>query len=103
VEVDNKMMQGIEIITIDRRSSDVYSASFYVNSDSRKGLRHHVVLWFTYAVEEDFFGRIVDVAIEVKKYSCTCEWFTFKAKRCKHVERAMYVIKELIKNNNGGL
>jgi hypothetical protein len=103
VEVGDAMAQDVEVITIDRRSSDVYSVSFYVNSDSRKGLRHHVVLWFTYAVEEDFFGRVVDIAIELKKYSCTCEHFVFRAQRCKHVEKAIYTLKELIKNNNGGL
>jgi hypothetical protein len=97
------MAQNIEIITIDRRSSDVYSASFYILSDSRPNLKHHVTVWFTYTIEEDFFGRILDVVIELRKFSCTCEWFTFRAKRCKHVERAVYILKEMIRDNGGRL
>jgi hypothetical protein len=97
------MMQNVEIITIDKRSNNVYSASFYIQSDSRPNLKHHVTLWFSYSVEEDFFGRIVDIAVEVKKFSCTCEWFTFKAQRCKHVEKAVYMLKEMIKDRGGVL
>jgi deoxyhypusine synthase len=91
--------QSVEIITIDKRSSDVYSAGFYIQSDSRPNLKHHVTLWFSYALEEDFFGRVSDVMIEVKKYSCTCEHFVFKAQKCKHIEKAIHMIKELIKSN----
>jgi hypothetical protein len=97
------MMQGIEIITIDRRSSDVYSASFYVQSDSRPDLKHHVTLWFGYALEEDFFGRVLDVIVDLKKYSCTCEHFTFRARKCKHVDKAVYMLRELIKDRGGEL
>jgi rRNA maturation protein Nop10 len=101
--VNSLAVQNVEIITVDKRSSDVYSASFYVQSDSRPNLRHHVTIWFTYAIEEDFFGRVVDIAIELKKYSCTCEHFVFRAQRCKHVEKAIYTLKEMIKSNGGGL
>ena len=103
VRVGSMMAQNVEIITIDKRSDTIYSASFYIQSDSRPQLKHHVVIWFSYTLEEDFFGRVVDIAIELKKYSCTCEHFTFRAQRCKHVERAVHLLKELIKNNNGVL
>lgn len=97
------MAYGIEIITIDNRGNGVYSTSFYVNSDSRPGLKHHVTVWFSYAVEEDFFGRVIDVIIDLKKYSCTCEHFTFKAQKCKHIDRAVYMLKKLIRDNGGRL
>jgi hypothetical protein len=92
-----------EVITIDKRSNDIYSASFYIKSDSRPGLKHHVTLWFSYSVEYDFFDRIIDVVVELKKYSCTCEYFVFRAQRCKHVERAVYMLKEMIKERGGRL
>jgi hypothetical protein len=95
------MAQGIEIVTIDRRGRDVYSASFYIKSDSRPGLKHHVTLWFEYLIEEDFDGRITNVIILNKKYSCTCEYFTFRGLMCKHVERAIYTLKDLIKERGG--
>ena len=97
------MAQGVEIITIDKRSDTIYSASFYIQSDSRPQLKHHVVIWFSYTLEEDFFGRVVDVLIEVKKFSCTCEHFTFRAQKCKHVDKAVYMLRELIKDRGGEL
>jgi len=97
------VIRGIETITIDRRSNDIYSASFYVQSDSRPQLRHHVTIWFSYSIEEDFFGRVIDVMIIPKKYSCTCEHYTFRASKCKHIDKAINMLKEIIINNGGEL
>lgn len=83
------------IITIDKRSANVYSASLYIPSASRPGLKHHVTIWFEVLIEEDFFGRVISKEIMIKKASCSCEGFTFRG-RCRHIEEAKRIIRAKI-------
>lgn len=79
------------IITIDKRSETVYSASLLIPSSTRN-IKHHVTIWFEILIETDFFDRVVSKEIIVKKASCSCEGFTFRAK-CKHINLAVQELK----------
>lgn len=89
-------ISSVKLITIDRRERDIYSASFWVPSSSRPGLKHHVVLWFRVYRYEDGLGERQFTEIELTKYSCSCEDFTFRARQCKHILLAKEEARKLI-------
>ena len=91
-----------EIITIDKRSDTIYSASLYINSSSRPNLRHHVTVWFEILIEEDTFGERKSIDVVVRKASCTCESFVFRS-TCKHIRQAVFAIKQHIERSGGEL
>ena len=83
------------IITVDKRSGNVYSASLYIKSKTNNYQSYHVIIWFEPIALITSSGRKAVVDLKIYKASCECNAFVFR-KRCLHINIAKNELLEYL-------